>query len=118
MSTRTDPDTNVDIPLTQNSAAQRHAGKVLFICLMIAVPFSIYFIFFALDDGHSVSGHGRVALGLAVILGFLSAFLFMGITFFSSRSGHDEQPNYREIVEANRNAEEKPKYPKPKHPIA
>jgi O-antigen/teichoic acid export membrane protein len=87
------------------TAAKKNAKRVFLICLLIAIPASIYFIFFAFGDDHNVSGHGYAAHIIGVILAFLSAFLFMGITFFSSRSGHDEQPNYRELVEQQKQSD-------------
>ena len=88
------------------TAAKKNAKRVLLICLLIAIPVSIYFIFFAFGDDDNVSRHGYAAHVIGVILAFLSAFLFMGITFFSARSGHDEQPNYREMVEQQKQSEE------------
>ena len=86
----------------QIAEAKTNAKRVILICLAIAIPASIYFIFFAFGDDHNVSGHGYTAHIIGVIAAFISAFFFMGITFFSSRGGHDEQPNYRKIVEDNR----------------
>ncbi len=87
----------------QNNEAKTNAKRVILICLAIAIPVSIYLIFFAFGNDHNVSGHGFAAHIIGVIAAFLSAFFFMGITFFSSRGGHDEQPNYRKIVEDNKN---------------
>lgn len=86
-------------------AAKRNAKLALIICSLIAIPASIYFIFFGFKDGDNISGHGYAAHVIGVILAFLSAFIFMGITFFSSRSGHDEQPNYLELVKKQKEKE-------------
>ncbi len=88
-------------------AAKQNAKRVLLISLVIAIPAAIYFIFFGFKDGDNISQHGYTAHILGVILAFISAFVFMGITFYSSRSGHDEQPNYRELVEQQRTADTK-----------
>ncbi|WP_371397751.1 hypothetical protein [Fretibacter rubidus] len=90
------------------NAAKRNAKRVVFISLIFVIPASIYFIFFDFSDDNVITRHGYIAHTIGVILAFLSAFLFMGITFFSSRGGYDDQPNYREIVEKHR-AEEKAK---------
>lgn len=84
------------------TAAKRNAKRVLLICTLLAIPASIYFIFFAMGDDNNVSGHGYAAHILGVILAFISAFFFMGITFFSARGGYDDQPNYKELVEKER----------------
>jgi len=84
------------------SSAKRNAIVFLIISFAIAIPAAIYFIFFGLEDGNNVSRHGRIALTIGVIFAFLSSFLFMGIIFFSSRSGADEQPNYVELVKKDR----------------
>jgi hypothetical protein len=84
------------------SAAKSSAKRVLWISFLIVVPLTIYFVFFALDKDSNVEQHGYIAHALAVVVAFISASLFMGITFYSSRSGHDEQPNYRDIVEKQR----------------
>ena len=84
------------------SNAKRNAVVFLIISFAIAIPAAIYFIFFGLEDGNNVSRHGRIALTIGVIFAFLSSFLFMGIIFFSSRSGADEQPNYVELVKKDR----------------
>lgn len=86
----------------QSKSAKKNAVKVLAVCTLIAIPLTIYFLFFGVKEEAGVSTHGMIALALAIVLGFLSAFLFMGITFFSARSGADDQPNYREIVEQQR----------------
>lgn len=82
--------------------AKRNAIIFIVVSLIIAIPAAIYFIFFGLEDGNNVSRHGHIALTIGVIAAFLSAFLFMGIIFFSSRSGADEQPNYVEMVKKER----------------
>lgn len=82
--------------------AKRNAILFLTLSFAIAIPAAIYFIFFGLEDGNNVSRHGRIALTIGVIFAFLSSFLFMGIIFFSSRSGADEQPNYVDMVEKER----------------
>ena len=70
----------------------------MIISFAIAIPAAVYFIFFGFEDGNNVSRHGHIALAIGVTFAFLSSFLFMGIIFFSSRSGADEQPNYVEIA--------------------
>ena len=89
---------------TQVSSAKRNAVIFLIISFVIAIPAAIYFIFFGFEDGNNVSRHGHIALTIGVIFAFLSSFLFMGIIFFSSRSGADDQPNYVELVEKDREA--------------
>ena len=84
--------------------AKRNAKRVILLSMVIVIPVMIYFIFFDLGDDHNVSGHGYAAHILGVVLAFVSAFLFMGMTFFSARGGYDEQPNYREMVEQQREA--------------
>lgn len=96
----------------QNSkikSAKRNALRVVLLSMIIVVPACIYFIFFDFGDHLNIGFHGYVAHILGVVLAFVSAFLFMGITFFSSRGGYDDQPNYRELVEKERakTAEEK-----------
>lgn len=87
---------------SQTDSAKSNAKKVFLISVLIALPLCIYLIFFANGTFYTLSGHGMIALSIAVIVTILSAFFFMGMSFFSSRSGIDEQPNYREIVERQR----------------
>ena len=89
-------------PPNRLSSAKRNAIIFLIISFIIAIPAAIYFIFFGFEDGNNVSRHGHIALTLGVLFAFLSSFFFMGIIFFSSRSGADEQPNYVEMVEKDR----------------
>lgn len=89
-------------PSTRLSNAKRNAVIFLIISFAIAIPAAIYFIFFGFEEGNNVSRHGHIALTIGVLLAFLSAFLFMGIIFFSSRSGADEQPNYVEMAARER----------------
>ena len=84
------------------SSAKRNAIIFLILSFIIAIPAAIYFIFFGLEDGNNVSRHGHIALTIGVIFAFLSSFLFMGIIFFSSRSGADEQTNYVALAEKER----------------
>ena len=79
--------------------AKSNAKKVALICVLLALPAAIYFIYFGFDPENGISMHGRIALILGVIFAFFSAFLFMGIIFFSARSGADEQPNYVKLAE-------------------
>ena len=95
--------------LQQVPEAKRSSKRVLYWSIAIALPASVYLIFFALSKEGNISIHGYVAHAIAVILAFLSSFLFMGIMFFSARSGHDEQPNYRKIVEDQRQRETREK---------
>lgn len=88
--------------------AKHNAKRVVLISLIFVIPASIYFIFFDFSKDSNVNHHAYIAHGIGVVLAFLSAFLFMGITFFSSRGGYDDQPNYRELVEKHR-ADEKAK---------
>ena len=81
--------------------AKQNARRVFLICAAISAPIMLWFLYQTFTAGN-LSGHGKFALILAVVFSLLTALLFMGIIFFSSRSGHDEQPNYREIVEAAR----------------
>lgn len=91
---------------TDVKAAKSNAVRVIALSMILIIPASIYLIFFTLGDDNLVSRHGHIAHILGVILAFASALLFMGITFFSARSGHDDQPNYRQLVEDHR-ADEK-----------
>lgn len=91
-----------EVDTSKPNAAKKNAVRVLVISILIAIPVTAYFLMFGVKDDAGVSNHGMIALTLAIVLGFLSAFLFMGITFFSARSGIDDQPNYREIVEKQR----------------
>ena len=86
----------------QISSAKKNAVKVFLISVLIIVPLCVYLIFFAKGVFYNLSGHGMAALIIAIVFSVLSAFFFMGMSFFSSRSGVDDQPNYREIVEAQR----------------
>ena len=86
----------------QTAVAKSNAVKVFLISMVIIIPVCIYLIFFANGIFYNLSGHGMVALVIAIVLSVLSAFFFMGMSFFSSRSGVDDQPNYREIVEKQR----------------
>jgi len=92
---------------SKSRGAKRNAIIFLIISFAIAIPAAIYFIFFGLEEGNNVSRHGHIALTIGVIFAFLSSFLFMGIIFFSSRSGADEQPNYVEMVEKMRQEKER-----------
>ena len=87
---------------TRLNGAKRNAVIFLIISFAIAIPSAIYFIFFGFEEGNNVSRHGHIALTIGVILAFLSSFLFMGIIFFSARSGADEQPNYVEMAAKER----------------
>lgn len=89
-------------PQSSVSSAKRNAIIFVIISFAIAIPAAIYFIFFGFEEGNNVSRHGHIALTIGVIFAFLSSFLFMGIIFFSSRSGADEQPNYVDLVEKER----------------
>lgn len=91
-----------DTTEAQVGAAKTNAKKVFLISVLIALPICIYLIFFANGTFFTLSGHGMTALIIAVVFSALSAFFFMGMSFFSSRSGIDDQPNYREIVEKQR----------------
>lgn len=93
---------NMTQPSNRLSGAKRNVIIFLIISFMIAIPAAIYFIFFGFEDGNNVSRHGHIALTIGVIFAFLSAFLFMGIIFFSSRSGADDQPNYVKMAEEQR----------------
>ena len=97
----------MDTPPSKSRGAKRNAIIFLIISFAIAIPAAIYFIFFGLEEGNNVSRHGHIALTIGVIFAFLSSFLFMGIIFFSSRSGADEQPNYVEMVEKMRQEKER-----------
>lgn len=90
---------------TRLSGAKRNAIIFLMISFAIAMPAAIYFIFFGFEEGNNVSPHGHIALAIGVTFAFLSSFLFMGIVFYSARSGADEQPNYVEMAakECNKN---------------
>lgn len=87
--------------------AKTNARNVFLISLAIIIPLCVYLIFFTNGIFFDLSGHGMIALILAVVFSVLSAFFFMGMSFFSSRSGIDEQPNYREMVEKQREREAK-----------
>ncbi|MGB3456945.1 MAG: hypothetical protein WBG08_13845 [Litorimonas sp.] len=64
--------------------------------LVIAAPVCLAIMFWPMAD--NVTIHGKLAHYLAIPLAFLSGLLFMGIIFFSSHSGGDEQPNYVEMM--------------------
>ncbi len=91
----------------QMNAAKSNAIKVFLISMLIVIPICIYLIFFANGIYYNLSGHGMIALSIAIIFSVLCAFFFMGLSFFSSRSGIDEQPNYREMVEKQRKQDAK-----------
>lgn len=85
----------------QKAAAKKFALRVLAWSMIVVIPIAAYFIFHDLGD-ETVSWHGHFARFLGVIFALLSALLFMGIIFYSSRAGYDDQPNYRELVEKDR----------------
>lgn len=85
----------------QKAAAKKFALRVLAWSMIVVIPIGAYFIFHDLGDD-AVSWHGHFARFLGVIFALFSALLFMGIIFYSSRAGYDDQPNYRELVEKDR----------------
>lgn len=87
----TDPD--------HKDTAKSNAKVVFLISCLIALPLTVFMLFFMNGTFYTLSGHGLIALAIAIVFSFLSAFFFMGMSFFSSRSGVDDQPNYVEIVE-------------------
>lgn len=91
-----------DTNARQIREAKSNAKKVFLISVLIILPLCIYLIFFTKGVFFNLTGHGMIALIIAIVFSVLSAFFFMGMSFFSSRSGVDDQPNYREIVEARR----------------
>lgn len=88
-------------------SAKANAWKVFAISVLIILPICIYLIFFTNGHFFNLGGHGMIALTIGIVFSALSAFFFMGMSFFSSRSGIDDQPNYREIVEKQRRKDER-----------
>lgn len=86
---------------TDTDTAKSNAKAVFLISCLIALPLTIFMLFFMNGTFYTLSGHGLIALAIAIVFSFLSAFFFMGMSFFSSRSGVDDQPNYVELAEKN-----------------
>lgn len=91
------------------TAAKKNAKRVIWLSMIVVIPVAIYFIFFSFSEGHNINGHGYTAHILTVVFAFISAFLFMGITFFSARSGHDDQPNYVDMAAKQRAKDQRAK---------
>lgn len=82
----------------QNRAAARAKfRKFVIYYALIAVPICLIIMFWPMAD--NVTLHGKAAHYLAIPAAFIAGLFFMGITFFSSNSGDDEQPNYVEMAE-------------------
>ena len=65
--------------------------------VIISAPICAAIMFWPMAE--NVTFHGKLAHYLAIPLAFLSGLIFMGIIFFSSHSGGDEQPNYVKMME-------------------
>ncbi|MEM9600812.1 MAG: hypothetical protein AAF926_07295 [Pseudomonadota bacterium] len=92
----------------QTDAARRAEAKVKFTrfmrwYLLISIPICAVLMFWPMAD--NVTIHGKVAHYIAIPLAFLSGLFFMGIIFFSSHSGDDEQPNYVKMMEEQKRRE-------------
>lgn len=85
------------------AAAKSNAKAVFLISCLIALPLTLFMLFAMNGTFYTLSGHGLIALAIAIVFSFLSAFFFMGMSFFSSRSGVDDQPNYVEMIEQQKN---------------
>lgn len=88
--------------LLSETAQKRAAAKVkfrkfVFYYALIAVPICLVIMFWPMAD--NVTLHGKAAHYLAIPAAFIAGLFFMGITFFSSNSGDDEQPNFVKMVE-------------------
>lgn len=64
---------------------------------LISLPICLTIMFWPMAD--NVTIHGHIAHYLAIPLAFISGLIFMGIIFFSSHGGADNQPNYVEMME-------------------
>ena len=63
---------------------------------IISLPICLTIMFWPMAE--NVTIHGHIAHYLAIPLAFVSGLIFMGIIFFSSHCGGDEQPNYVEMM--------------------
>ncbi|WP_298915312.1 hypothetical protein [uncultured Algimonas sp.] len=63
----------------------------------ISLPICLLLMFWPMAE--NVTIHGKLAHYVAIPLAFLSGLFFMGVIFFSSHSGADEQPNYVKMME-------------------
>ena len=75
--------------------------------IIVSLPICLAIMFWPMAD--NVTLHGHIAHYLAIPLAFISGLFFMGIIFFSSHGGGDEQPNFVEMMkrqEAERQSRE------------
>ncbi|MGB6229328.1 MAG: hypothetical protein WBF53_04280 [Litorimonas sp.] len=68
--------------------------------ILISAPICLTLMFWPMAE--NVTIHGKLAHYVAIPLAFLSGLFFMGVIFFSSHSGGDEQPNYVEMMARKR----------------
>ena len=71
--------------------------------LVIATPICAALMFWPMAD--NVTIHGKIAHYIAIPLAFVSGLAFMGVIFFSSHAGNDEQPNYVKMMEEQKRRE-------------
>lgn len=71
--------------------------------VLICIPVCAVLMFWPMAE--NVTAHGKAAHYVAIPLAFLSGLFFMGIIFFSSHSGGDEQPNYVKMMEEQKRRE-------------
>lgn len=91
------------MPQDRNDDAARRAEakakfkRYAFWYIVISAPICIALMFWPMAE--NVTIHGKLVHYAAIPLAFLSGLFFMGIIFFSSHSGDDEQPNYVKMME-------------------
>lgn len=93
---------------TKDKAATRAAAKAKFKryalwYILVSIPICGLLMFWPMAE--NVTPHGKAAHYIAIPLAFLSGLFFMGIIFFSSHSGGDEQPNYVKMMEDQKRRE-------------
>ncbi|MEM7729803.1 MAG: hypothetical protein AAF311_11085 [Pseudomonadota bacterium] len=89
-------------PTPQETAARRAEARAkfkryAFWYTLVSAPVCAAIMFWPMAE--NVSIHGKLAHYLAIPLAFISGLVFMGVIFFSSHSGGDEQPNYVKMME-------------------
>jgi len=86
--------------------AKHFASRVFGLCLLVMLPFAAYFILHGLGNSN-ISWPVHFSWLLGVVFAILLTLLFIGIIFYLSRAGYDDQPNYRDLVEKDREAKKK-----------
>lgn len=92
-----------DSTTARRAEAKAKFKRYAFLYVAISAPICALIMFWPMAE--NVTFHGKLAHYLAIPLAFLSGLVFMGVIFFSSHSGDDEQPNYVEMMKEQKRRE-------------